>query len=69
MISMIAAMSKNRVIGQKQKLPWNLPEDMQWFKTQTLNKTVLMGRKTFESIGRPLKNRKNLVLTKKITKN
>lgn len=63
MISMIAAMDKNRVIGKNQKLPWNIPEDFKWFKSQTINKTVLMGRKTYESIGKPLKDRINIILT------
>ena len=66
MISMIAAMSKNRVIGKDNKLPWHIPEDLSWFKSQTINKTILMGRKTYESLGKPLKNRNNLVLTKNI---
>jgi len=64
MISIIAATSKNRVIGKDGKLPWSLPEDMNFFRETTKNCTVVMGRKTFESIGRPLPNRKNIILTR-----
>lgn len=60
----IAAMSKNRVIGKDNKLPWDLPEDLKRFKELTLNKTVIMGRKTFDSIGKPLPNRDNIVLSR-----
>lgn len=60
----IAAMSRNRVIGDGNTIPWHLPEDFKWFKQQTTGHIVLMGRKTFESIGRPLSNRRNLVLTR-----
>ncbi|MBI2541424.1 type 3 dihydrofolate reductase [Candidatus Woesearchaeota archaeon] len=63
-ISLIAAMGRNRVIGKDSSLPWKLPEDMKRFKELTLNKPVVMGRKTFESIGKPLPNRKNIILTK-----
>ncbi len=60
----IVAMAENRVIGAGNKLPWHLPEDFKWFKQQTLGKTLLMGRKTFESIGRPLPGRTTLVLSR-----
>src|SRR5271170_1579171 len=60
----IAAMSLNRVIGAGNKIPWHLPEDFKWFKTMTMGNVVVMGRKTFESIGQPLPNRKNMVLTR-----
>ncbi|HEY1661802.1 MAG TPA: dihydrofolate reductase [Verrucomicrobiae bacterium] len=60
----IAAMSLNRVIGAEGKIPWHLPEDFKWFKKMTMGNVIVMGRKTFESLGRPLPNRKNLVLTK-----
>ena len=60
----IAAMSVNRVIGNGNKIPWRIPEDFQWFKSQTLGHAVVMGRKTFECIGRPLPNRRHLVLTR-----
>ena len=60
----IAAMSLNRVIGAGNKIPWHVPEDFKWFKQVTLGNVVVMGRKTFESLGRPLPNRKNLILTR-----
>ena len=60
----IAAMSLNRVIGAGGKIPWHLPEDFKWFKKMTMGNVVVMGRKTFESLGLPLPNRKNLVLTR-----
>lgn len=64
-ISMIWAMDKNRTIGRENALPWRLPRDMAFFKEQTLNKTVLMGRKTWESFGgRSLPQRNNVVLTR-----
>ncbi len=63
-ISLIAAMSKNRVIGKNNSIPWKLPEDMRHFKRLTLGKTVVMGRKTFESIGKPLPKRVNIVITR-----
>lgn len=62
-ISMIAAMAHNRVIGKDNKMPWHLPADLQFFKKTTLGKPVIMGRKTFESIGRPLPKRHNIVIT------
>ena len=63
-ISFVVAMGKNRVIGKNNSLPWNLPADMKRFKELTLNKPVIMGRKTFESIGRPLPNRTNIIITR-----
>ncbi|MEK3946997.1 dihydrofolate reductase [Paenibacillus sp. FSL H7-0703] len=64
-ISMIWAMAQNGVIGRDNKLPWHLPRDMAFFKEQTINKTVLMGRKTWESFGgKSLPNRRNVVLTR-----
>ena len=60
----IAAMSLNRVIGSGGKLPWHLPEDFQWFKRMTTGQVIIMGRKTYESIGKPLPNRMTLVLTR-----
>src|SRR5216117_408307 len=60
----IAAMSENRVIGHGNKIPWHLPEDFKWFKKMTLGNIVVMGRKTFEGIGKVLPNRKNLILTR-----
>ena len=63
-IAMIAAMANNRVIGKDNKMPWHLPEDLKHFKAMTLGKPVVMGRKTFESIGRPLPGRHNIVITR-----
>lgn len=67
-IAIIAAVAKNGVIGSGGELPWHIPEDLQRFRTLTFEKTVLMGRKTFESIlarnGRPLPHRKNIVVTR-----
>ncbi|KZN28882.1 type 3 dihydrofolate reductase [Pseudoalteromonas luteoviolacea] len=63
-ISMIAAMAKDRVIGDDNKMPWHLPADLQHFKKVTMGKPVIMGRKTFESIGRPLPGRRNIVITR-----
>ena len=61
----LAAMSLNRVIGAGNKIPWHLPEDFRWFKEQTTGQVIVMGRKTFESLGgKPLPNRTNLVLTR-----
>ncbi len=57
-------MSLNRVIGADNKIPWHLPEDFQWFKKMTTGHVIIMGRKTFESIGKPLPNRITLVLTR-----
>jgi len=61
-------MTRNRVIGKNNSLPWHIPEDLKNFKEVTLNKTVVMGRKTFDSIvsmiGKPLPNRKNIVLSR-----
>ena len=62
-ISLIAAMDRNRLIGNRNQLPWHLPADLAHFKKITLNKPILMGRKTYESIGRPLPGRQNIVLT------
>jgi len=59
----IAAMSLNRVIGADGKIPWHLPEDFKWFKKTTTGHVVIFGRKTFESLGKPLPNRINIVLT------
>lgn len=63
MISLIVAMGENRVIGNKNELPWHLPEDLKYFKRVTMGHPVIMGRKTFESIGRPLPGRKNIVIS------
>ena len=63
-IKLICAISKNNVIGNKNQLPWNISEDLKRFKELTSENIIVMGRKTFESIGRPLPNRKNIVLTR-----
>ena len=60
----IAAMAENRVIGRGNQLPWHVPEDFRWFKGKTIGKTLLMGRKTLESLGKPLPNRKTIVLSR-----
>lgn len=62
-ISLIAALAAERVIGMENAMPWHLPADLAWFKRNTLNKPVIMGRKTFESIGYPLPGRHNIVLS------
>jgi len=63
-LSLIWAMDNNRLIGNHDTLPWKLPADMQWFRKHTMNKPILMGRKTFESIGKPLPKRTNIVLSR-----
>lgn len=63
-ISIIVAMADNGVIGRGQKLPWHLPDDLQHFKALTIGKPILMGRRTFASIGRALPGRRNLVLSR-----
>jgi dihydrofolate reductase len=63
-VKAIAAMSLNRVIGAGNKIPWHLPEDFKWFKKMTTGQVIVMGRKTFESIGKPLPNRTTIVLTR-----
>jgi dihydrofolate reductase len=64
MISVIAAVSENGVIGREGKLPWYIPEDLKHFKKLTSGNVVIMGRKTYESIGKPLPNRINIVITR-----
>lgn len=64
MISVIVAMSKNRVIGKDNQLPWHLPADLKFFKETTMGHAILMGRKTHEAIGRPLPGRENVILTR-----
>src|SRR5690625_1878520 len=63
MISLIAAMGNNRVIGLNNDMPWHLPADLAYFKKVTTGHTIVMGRKTYESIGRPLPKRRNVILT------
>jgi dihydrofolate reductase len=62
----IAAMSENRVIGRGNQIPWHLPEDFQWFKRTTMGGILVMGRKTFESIGRPLPGRLTIVVSRTV---
>ena len=63
-ISLIVAMDEHRVIGYKNKLPWNLPSELKYFRGTTKGKPVVMGRKTFESIGRPMPERLNIIVTR-----
>lgn len=63
-ISLIAALSKNGVIGLDGKLPWNIPEDLKRFRSLTLNHSIIMGRKTYASIGRVLPQRKNIIISR-----
>jgi dihydrofolate reductase len=63
-IILVAARSKNNIIGNKGGLPWHLPEDLKRFKRLTVGKPIIMGRKTFESIGKPLPGRHNIVVTR-----
>lgn len=64
MISLICAVAQNRVIGKDGSLPWDLPTDLKYFRDTTKYSAVIMGRKTFESIGHPLKDRTNIVITR-----
>ncbi|MEX0921886.1 MAG: dihydrofolate reductase [Rhodovibrionaceae bacterium] len=63
-ISLIVALGRNRVIGVDGELPWHLPDDLRWFKAATVGKPIVMGRKTYDSIGKPLPNRPNIVVTR-----
>ena len=63
-VSLIWAMSRNRVIGRNNRLPWRLPKDSAFFRSITMGKPVLMGRRTFDSVGHPLPGRTNIVLTR-----
>jgi dihydrofolate reductase len=64
LISAIVAMANQNVIGHDNEIPWYLPEDFKWFKKQTLGHAIIMGRKCFESIGRPLPKRTNIIITR-----
>lgn len=64
-ISLVAAISRNRIIGFSNRLPWHLPEDLRHFRRLTLNHTILMGRKTYESIGSALPKRRNIVISRR----
>jgi dihydrofolate reductase len=63
-VIIIAAMAANRVIGDKGAIPWHLPEELQWFKATTMGHVLIMGRKTYESIGRPLPGRDTIVISR-----
>lgn len=63
-VSVLAAVADNDVIGRNNDLPWHLPKDLQWFKRLTTGHAIVMGRRTFESIGRPLPNRRTIVLSR-----
>ncbi len=63
-LSLLVAMARNRVIGRNNKLPWHLPADLKHFKFLTMGQTIVMGRKTYESIGRPLPGRANIIVTR-----
>ncbi|RCW52395.1 dihydrofolate reductase [Halanaerobium sp. ST460_2HS_T2] len=63
-LSIIAAMDQNYLIGKNNEIPWNLPEDLKYFKEITMGAPIIMGRKTFESIGFPLPGRRNIILTR-----
>ena len=63
-ISLVVAMARNRVIGRNNSLPWRLPSDLNRFRRITMGHSIIMGRKTYESIGRPLDGRKNIVVTR-----
>ena len=67
MIAIVVAMDKNNAIGKDNKLLWHITEDLKYFKTLTSGSVVVMGRKTFESIGKPLPNRRNIVVSRSLT--
>jgi dihydrofolate reductase len=64
LVSLVAAMAENRIIGRSGGLPWHLPDDLQHFKRLTVDHTVIMGRKTYDEMKRPLANRRNVVITR-----
>jgi len=64
LLSLIAAMDRNRLIGCNNQLPWHLPADFAWFKSTTMGKPIVMGRKTYDSIGKPLPGRLNIVISR-----
>ena len=66
-VALIAAFAQNLVVGINNSLPWHLPEDLKYFKRTTSGKAIIMGRKTYESIGRPLPNRTNIVVSRNAT--
>jgi dihydrofolate reductase len=64
MLSLIVAVDENNLIGHNNQLPWHLPADLKYFKSVTMGKPIIMGRKTFDSIGKPLPGRKNIIITR-----
>lgn len=63
MLNLIVAKAKNNAIGKNGKIPWNIPEELQYFKAKTINNVVIMGRKTYDSIGKPLNKRINIIIS------
>jgi dihydrofolate reductase len=63
-LTLIAAVAKNKVIGNKNQLPWRVPEDLKFFKAQTTGHAIVMGKKTYDSTGKPLPNRRNIVVSR-----
>ena len=63
MLNLIVAKAKNNVIGKNGKIPWSIPEELQYFKEKTINNVVIMGRKTYDSIGKPLNKRINIIIS------
>lgn len=68
MISLIVAMAADQIIGNDNAMPWHLPADFAWFRKHTLKKPIIMGRRTYQSIGRPLPQRKNIVVSQSLTR-
>ena len=66
LVSIVVAAAENNVIGRGNDLPWRLPDDLKRFKSVTIGKPIVMGRKTYESIGRPLPERKNIVISRQV---
>src|SRR5690554_8141806 len=64
MLSMIIAAAENRVMGKDNQMPWHLPNDLQYFKRSTMGKPMIMGRKTYESLGKPLPGRPHIIITR-----
>lgn len=67
MLSMIIAAAENRVMGKDNQMPWHLPNDLQYFKRSTMGKPMIMGRKTYESLGKPLPGRPHIIITRQTT--
>jgi dihydrofolate reductase len=65
-IALIVAMSQNRVIGRQNQMPWHLPNELKYFKRMTIGKPTIMGRNTFESLGKPLPGRPNIIVTRNV---